>query len=271
MSKQDLTNGQEIPGATLRIVEKETGKIVDTWISEEIPHTVSGLLLSGTKEYRYLLQETLPALGFVTAEEIEFRLSQDRDESGQWMDSSTVQVLERQDHVEIWTSLEENMLVMKDDITQVEIQKRDKETQELLEGAELTLYDEEGQEVMSWISQSDEGYLMMRLPIGTYRLEEKKAPKGYLTAEPLVFEVLDEPGVQVIVLEDERTPEKKTHKKKGSGGSSSEETPESSHLITAETAETGDATDFLLWIALLAAAIAGTGIGIAVYDWRKKV
>lgn len=82
VSKQDLTNGQEIPGATLRIVEKETGKIVDTWISEEIPHTVSGLRLSGTEEYRYLLQETIPALGFVTAEEMEFRLIQDRDESG---------------------------------------------------------------------------------------------------------------------------------------------------------------------------------------------
>ena len=271
VSKQDLTNGQEIPGATLRIVEKETGKIVDTWISEEIPHTVSGLRLSGTEEYRYLLQETLPAPGYVTAEEIEFRLSQDRDASGQWMDSSTVQILERQDNVEIWTSLEENRLVMKDDTTQVEIQKRDKETQELLEGAELTLYDANEQEVMSWISQSDEGYLMMRLPIGTYRLEEKKAPKGYLTAEPLVFEVLDESGVQVIVLEDERIPEKKTHKKKDSGSSSGEETPENSQPVTAEAAGTGDSTDFLLWIALLAAAIAGTGLGIAVYDWRKKV
>ena len=271
VSKQDLTNGQEIPGATLRIVEKETGKIVDTWISEEIPHTVSGLRLSGTEEYRYLLQETLPAPGYVTAEEIEFRLSQDRDASGQWMDSSTVQILERQDNVEIWTSLEENRLVMKDDTTQVEIQKRDKETQELLEGAELTLYDANEQEVMSWISQSDEGYLMMRLPIGTYRLEEKKAPKGYLTAEPLVFEVLDESGVQVIVLEDERIPEKKTHKKKDSGSSSGEETPENSQPVTAEAAGTGDSSDFLLWIALLAAAIAGTGLGIAVYDWRKKV
>ena len=271
VSKQDLTNGREIPGATLRIVEKETGKIVDTWISEEIPHTVSGLRLSGTEEYRYLLQETLPALGFVTAEEIEFRLIQDQDESGQWMDSSRVQILERQDNVEIWTSPEENMLVMKDDITQVEIQKRDKETQELLEGAELTLYNADGQEVMSWMSQSDEGYLMMRLPIGTYRLEEKKAPKGYLTAEPLVFEVLDESGVQVIVLEDERIQEKKTHKKKDKGGSSGEETSENSQPVTAEAAGTGDATDFLLWIALLAAAIAGTGLGIAVYDWRKKV
>ena len=241
VSKQDLTNGQEIPGATLRIVEKETGKIVDTWISEEIPHTVSGLRLSGTEEYRYLLQETLPALGFVTAEEIEFRLIQDRDESGRWMDSSRVQILERQ------------------------------ETQERLEGAEITLYNADGQEVMSWMSQSDEGYLMTRLPIGTYRLEEKKAPKGYLTAEPLVFEVLDESGVQVIVLEDERIPEKKTHKKKDKGESSGEETSKNSQPVTAEAAGTGDATDFLLWIALLAAAIAGTGLGIAVYDWRKKV
>lgn len=271
VSKQDLTNGQEIPGATLRIVEKETGKIVDTWISEEIPHTVSGLRLSGTEEYRYLLQETIPALGFVTAEEMEFRLIQDRDESGRWLNRSSVQMLKRQGEVEVWTSLEENMLVMKDDITQVEIQKRDKETQELLEGAELTLYNADGQEVMSWISQSDEGYLMTRLPIGTYRLEEKKAPKGYLTAEPLVFEVLDESGVQVIVLEDERIPEKKTHKKKDKGGSSGEETSENSQPVTAEAAGTGDATDFLLWIALLAAAIAGTGLGIAVYDWRKKV
>ena len=112
---------------------------------------------------------------------------------------------------------------------------------------------------------------MTRLPIGTYRLEEKKAPKGYLTAEPLVFELLDESGVQVIVLEDERIPEKKTHKKKDKGGSSGEETSKNSQPVTAEAAGTGDATDFLLWIVLLAAAIAGTGLGIAVYDWRKKV
>ena len=87
----------------------------------------------------------------------------------------------------------------------------------------------------------------------------------------MVFEVLDESGVQVIVLEDERIPEKKTHKKKDSGSSSGEEMPENSQPVTAEAAGTGDATDFLLWIALLAAAIAGTGLGIAVYDWRKKV
>ena len=44
ISKQDVTNGKELPGAKLEIHEAD-GKLIESWTSAKTPHTVRGLEL----------------------------------------------------------------------------------------------------------------------------------------------------------------------------------------------------------------------------------
>ena len=73
VTKTDLTGEKEVEGAHLSVVEKDTGKTVDTWTSGKEPYPVSGLEVGKT----YILTETRPADGYVTAESIEFTVEDD--------------------------------------------------------------------------------------------------------------------------------------------------------------------------------------------------
>ena len=67
ITKTDLTDGKELPGAKLKVTDSE-GKVVDEWTSGKEPHRIEKLVVG--KEY--VLTETLPADGYVTAESITF-------------------------------------------------------------------------------------------------------------------------------------------------------------------------------------------------------
>jgi len=68
ISKQDITSGAELPGATLQILD-QTGKVVETWISTDQPHAVTVDLVAGET---YTLKETGAPDGYAYAEEIQF-------------------------------------------------------------------------------------------------------------------------------------------------------------------------------------------------------
>ena len=71
VSKQDITNSEEIEGAHLTIFEKDnTAAIFDTWISTKEPHQIRGLEVGKT----YVLRETSSPYGFVISEDIEFTI-----------------------------------------------------------------------------------------------------------------------------------------------------------------------------------------------------
>ena len=173
-TKTSLTDGTEVEGAKLQITD-EAGKVVDSWTSGKEPHIIRELVVGKT----YTMTETLPADGYVTAEEITFTVE----------DTGEVQKVE-----------------MKDDVTKVEISKTDADGKEL-PGAVLVILDEEGKEVERWISKEKAHYMEM-LPIGTYILREEKAPEGYLLAKDIKFEVKDTKEVQKITMVDEKEPEK---------------------------------------------------------------
>lgn len=58
ITKKDISNGSEIEGAHLQIID-ENGNIVDEWISTKEPHVIEGL-----EEGIYTLVETLPATNY---------------------------------------------------------------------------------------------------------------------------------------------------------------------------------------------------------------
>lgn len=73
--KTDLVTGEELEGAELEVIDKETGETIDKWTSTKEPHRVVGLEENKT----YILKETTCPYGYEQAEEIEFTVSEDKE------------------------------------------------------------------------------------------------------------------------------------------------------------------------------------------------
>lgn len=67
-SKQDFTTGKELEGAHMSVVEKETGKVIDEWVSTKEPHQIK-YLVEGKE---YILTEKIAPKEYEIAESITF-------------------------------------------------------------------------------------------------------------------------------------------------------------------------------------------------------
>ena len=170
LTKTDLTTGEELPGAHLKVTDSD-GNTVDEWTSTEEIHVIKELVVG--KEYT--MTETKPADGYVTAESITFTVE----------NTAEIQKVE-----------------MKDDVTKVEISKTDITGETEIPGAKLTILDKDDQVVESWTS-TEETHYIEKLPIGKYTLREEQAPKGYLLTSDVTFEVTDTGEVQKVAMKDD--------------------------------------------------------------------
>ena len=219
ISKKDITNSEELPGATLEIYDSNN-ELIDQWVSEEEPHMID--LPSG----KYMLVETKPADGYVTADSIEFEIMK-RGEMG---------------------DVEIQKVEMFDDVTKVEISKKDISNEEELPGAELEIRDEDGNTVEKWTS-TDEPHYIEKLPIGKYTLIETTAPEGYDISEAVEFEVGDTCEIQHVVMYDSPTPAPQ-------GG--------------VDTPQTGDGLDAEVTVGIAALVVILAAAGIYVFRKGKK-
>ena len=201
VSKRDLTNDEELPGATLSIKDAD-GNVITSWVSSDTPHRVTGLHLGDT----YNLIETRPADGYALADDITFRLLQKADEGGNNLQEAEVYYLTTKNFLfwtwDDWKLLDDATVIMRDDTIKVEISKKDLTTMEELPGAELTITDKDGKEIDRWVS-SDTPHYMEKLPAGKYTLTEVTAPDGYAIAERMEFEVLPNGEVQTFEMFDD--------------------------------------------------------------------
>ncbi len=183
ISKQDA-NGVELEDATFEIVG-EKDKIIDQWVSDGTPHTVS--VTEGT----YILKEMDAPAGYDEADDITFIV----DGKGKvTVDGKSA-----------------NPIVVVNELTKrnIQISKQDIGGNELA-GAELTLKDANNRVVDSWTSDGSDRTVTVTM--GTYTLHEESAPNGYNTAKDIVFSV-DEEGeihiggyvVEKVVMIDEYT------------------------------------------------------------------
>ena len=204
VSKRDLTNDEELPGATLTIQDMD-GNIVESWVSTDTPHRVTGLHLGDA----YTLTETRPADGYALADETTFRLLQKVDEGGNNLPEAEVYYLTKKSLLfwtwDDWKLLDDATVIMRDDITKVQISKVDIATGKELPGAELTVTDKDGKELDRWVS-TDTPHYIEKLPAGEYTLTEITAPDEYDIAESIRFTVLPTGEVQTVVMKDARTP-----------------------------------------------------------------
>ena len=170
LTKSDLTTGEELPGAHLKVTD-EDGNVVDEWVSTEEAHVIKELVVGKT----YTMTETKPADGYVTAESVEFTIE------------NTAEIQKHE---------------MKDDVTKVQISKTDITGDQEIPGAKLTILDENDQVVESWTS-TEEPHYVEKLPIGRYTLREEQSPKGFILTADVSFEVKDTGEIQTVVMKDD--------------------------------------------------------------------
>ncbi len=173
LSKKDITTGDELPGATL-IVKDKDGNIVDRWVSDDKPHKIEKL----TEGETYTLIEETHPFGYVTAEEITFVVGKD---------GVTI----------------ENPVIMVDDYTKFEFSKFSITGSQEIPGAKLTIKDKDGKVVESWTS-TDKPHTITKLnPGDEYTLIEEAPPEGYYVAAAVKFTVSDTGEIQKVVMRDE--------------------------------------------------------------------
>ena len=73
ISKLDITNDEELVGATLQIID-EDGVVVEEWVSYEHPHFIEAQLIAGKT---YTLKETIAPDGYTIANSIDFTVNAD--------------------------------------------------------------------------------------------------------------------------------------------------------------------------------------------------
>ena len=73
ISKRDITTGEELPGATLQIID-ENGNVVEEWVSTNEPHMIEGKLIAGKE---YTLKEIIAPEGYEITNEIKFTVNAD--------------------------------------------------------------------------------------------------------------------------------------------------------------------------------------------------
>ena len=243
ISKTDITNGKELPGAQVSVSD-EKGKVIDEWISSDKPHMMT------LDKGKYVLREEKAPDGYVTAEEVAFEvvLAKDKDD------------------------IEVMKVEMKDDVTKVEISKQDITNEKELPGAKLIIKDEKGKEVESWTS-TKEPHMIEKLPVGKYTLTEVTAPKGYDIAETVSFEVTESAEIVHVKMMDKPKDElvdltgKKKETTTGGGGYSASGGSGGGGGFISAPVKTGDYNRYLPAILLIICGLAGL---VGVIAGKKK-
>jgi len=188
ISKVDITNQKELPGAHLAIKDS-TGTIIDEWISTDKPHVIQGQLIASVPDRdgdgkwdvisKYTLVEVLPPDGYAYASQIEFVVSPDG-------------------------SIDK--VKMEDKLTQVEISKQSITNEKELPGAKLQVIDESGIVVEEWISTDKPHVIQGKLIADKeYILHEDGAPAGYNYTADVTFKVSKDGTVDKVVMKDKPT------------------------------------------------------------------
>ena len=176
-SKTDITNGKELPGCHMQVTEKDTGKVMDEWVSLRQSHVIEGKYAVGKT---YILTETKPRDGYATATSIEFAVA----------DNGDIQKV--------------NMV---DDTIKVEFNKIASDTKKQLGGAKYKVYDSKGKKVYEFTTGKKAEFIEGMFKAGeTYKFKEVDAPEHYKVAKDKKIKIKDTGKVQKLTVTDERIP-----------------------------------------------------------------
>ena len=141
MSKVDI-GGNEIEGAKMQVLDYE-GNIIDEWVSGKEPHKIKNL----EEGKSYILHEEVSVGYYVKATDVEFEVTYDKETQ----------------HLELIDKI-------------VDVTKIDMVNGEEVEGAELVVTDENGNEIDRWTSTKEPHHVVGLEEGKKYVLTEITAP-----------------------------------------------------------------------------------------------
>jgi len=173
ISKKDITGtDEELIGAKLFVID-ENNKIIDSWITTEVPHKIEGLVVGKT----YTLREQSAPYGYNISEDIKFTVKNDM----------IVQKVEMKDAPIL---------------TNIQVDKIDSETNENIKSSYFSFGIYEDEECTKLIkrvesNQSKGIAIFENVRYGTYFIKEINAPIGYELSNKKVKIEIGEDGVYV--------------------------------------------------------------------------
>jgi LPXTG-motif cell wall-anchored protein len=173
ISKTDITQSKEVPGATL-VVKDEKGNVIETWVSTTEVHKI--VLTPG----KYSLTETIAPEGYkLSKTTIEFLL----DANGGLFVKDTKGTYVSVDKVSMINELKDSVSII----------KRDSKSGKALAGAVLVIKDANGNKVSEFTTT--EGYYSIVLNAGQYSVSEVSAPSGYVLSSEVIYFELTSDGI----------------------------------------------------------------------------
>ena len=177
---QDINEEEQlVTGSKLQIIEKDTGKIIETWQTEAQIKTFRKLKVNT----KYIVKQIEPASGYVTAEEVEFIIKTNGkiEINGQEQEENIINIISRQTKLDI---------ILKDEIDS-----------SYVSGVKFKILDKNtNEEIITFVTPAGP-QRVLGLPIGNYILKEVEIPNlGYVTINDVDFEVKDTKDIQQLKI-----------------------------------------------------------------------
>ena len=219
IDKVNAAGSKEVDGCKLKITDKD-GKDIISWTSGDKDsvkiHVTnedgyrnlkynfdeSGNIHIGGlfHDVDYVLTETRPADGYVTADSITYKLKQVESEDGE---VKTITLIKQKDGT--YKDALDDKVIMHDEQTQIKFHKVDSKTGKTLAGAKIKVVDSKGKEVLSFKTSDKAVDIIGKLAVGeTYTFIEISAPSGYKIAKPIKLTVKDTARVQRVTMKDSK-------------------------------------------------------------------
>ncbi len=185
VSKKDITDTDELPGAVLQILDKADNSVIAEWTTTDKPVIITEKdckkpLVAGNT---YILHEKTAPDGYAYAKDVEFTVHVDSIEGN------------------------EQLVTMHDAKNVVVVSKTDLAGTKELPGAKLQILSSDGKTVLeSWTSTNEEYKVTKKLKAGeSYILRETEAPDGYAIADDVKFTVNKDGSTTKVVMKDAQT------------------------------------------------------------------
>ena len=157
--KKDAKTNTILAGATLKVINKDTSEVIATFVTTTTGHSIKGLK---TGTYK-VIEEAAP--------------------SGYTKSDATVEFTISNNQTEVQT------VTFYNSTNQISITKVDADTNEVLANAKFNILNSNNQ-IVKTFTTTKAAYLLDKLAVGKYYLEEIEAPSGYvLNKEKVAFEV----------------------------------------------------------------------------------
>lgn len=207
---ENSMNDGPLSGASISIIDNETGNAVYTFTTstsvQDIPGSVLSVPANADEYHYYTVHENSAPGGYAVAEDIQIAIDCNgqvykADEDGTIIDSLGA----------------DNTVVMEDEkYVDFYFAKRDKKTGDALSGATFGIYKEEDWDgdrtntnfatdlstgdTLKW--KSTKAAKRVSLDLGIYYFVELKAPNGYELEDPIKFQIIDGTPKKIKVLQD---------------------------------------------------------------------